>query len=150
MPVQKHPKHPTKPQLSVPTPPSQPPGRQQVRGRSRKNKTHTRNVPTHKHGACPGPPLAPTVILTRCLGPRSPGTTLTTEFLIFLYAPRPPDPPIHSLAMEPLGMFCRNAVPQGSVVVRWPLRAPEGLISTGQRFTPPGRKRHVAAVRSDG
>lgn len=150
MPIQKHPKHPTKPQLSVPSPPSPPPGRQRASGRSRKNKTHTQNVPTHKHGACPGPPLAPTVILTRCLGPRSPGTTLTTEFRIFLHAPRPPNPPIHSLATEPLGMFCRNTAPQGSV--GGPL-APEGPWGPHQHrpvLYPPGRKRHVAPVHSDG
>lgn len=110
---------PTKPQLSMPTPPGQPPGRQRMRGQSRKNKTHTRNVPTHKHGVCPGPPLCSTVILTRCLGPGSghPAPTQTTGFLIFLCVPLPTTtttPPPHPPAVEPLGMFCENTAPQGS------------------------------------
>lgn len=54
---------PTKPQLSVPTPPGQTPRRWRVRGQSKKKKTLSRNVPTHKHGVRPGPPLSSTVIL---------------------------------------------------------------------------------------
>lgn len=73
--IQKHPRPPAPsshhhPNHSYPCPPhpASPPGRQRARGQSRKNKTHTRNVPTHKHGVRPGPPLCSTVILTRCLG----------------------------------------------------------------------------------
>lgn len=88
------------PNHSYPCPPhpANPPGRRSARGQGRKNKTHTRNVPTHKHGVRPGPRSAPlAVILTRCLGLRSPGPTPTAEFLIFLRVhpptPRPPTPP---------------------------------------------------------
>lgn len=111
---------PTKPQLSVPTPPGQTPRRWRVRGQSKKKKTLSRNVPTHKHGVRPGPPLSSTVILYKMFWARlcSPGPTQTTEFLIFLcvHPPPLPPPPLRPPppAAEPLGMFCANTAMQGS------------------------------------
>lgn len=64
--------------------------------------------------------------------------------------PLHPSPTQHRLrgpAVEPLGMFCGNTALQGSA--GGPL-APGGLISTEQRYTPRGGRRHVVPVGSDG
>lgn len=164
--LQRHPKTtppppipPTKPQLSMPTPPGQPPGRPRARGQSRKNKTHTRNVPTHKHGVRPGPPLCSTVILTRCLGPGS-GHPADSNHRISDISLRPPPsttstPPLWSHWECFVKTQRRRARPVVRYIKRgehdyeagWPLGAPGGLISTEPSVTPPRGKRHVVLVR---
>lgn len=93
--IQKHPPPlhplltpPTKPQLSMPTPPGQPPGRQRTRGQSRKNKTHQECTNTQTWR----PPRPSTLFHCysyKMFGARlwSPGPAQTTEFLIFLCVP---------------------------------------------------------------
>lgn len=96
------------------------------------NKTHSRNVPTRKHGESPEPPLSSSVILTKCLGSWSPDPTPTTEILIFHYPP-PPPPTLHPPDTQHSQWLHHRAQP----VVYPPLTVPGDLISTDQRFAPP-------------
>lgn len=164
---------PTKPQLSVPTPPGQTPRRWRVRGQSRKKKTLSRNVPTHKHGVRPGPPLSSTVILYKMFWARlcSPGPTQTTEFLIFLCVHPPPLPPPPLRPPPQLQSlwecFVQTQLCRARTVVRyiksgehgyedhWPPSALKGLISTDRpALCPPRREGGMlfqsSPVHSDG